>query len=451
VTRRTVVLVVTGTAVAAAALLFGAGYPTPIYDGWGYYRLAGILLESGFGGFPAGIRTYGYPLFGLVVTGFRPISPEAFRLVVFAAQLAVYLGACALVARRLARLAGSPAIGLLVYALGALNPALLAQATEPLSDLLSAALILLSVAFAWRMPDARRPPWTEAFSSFLCAGLAVAVRPANLAAAAALAAAWALRAARWKEFRVRALLAAAAAFLGPILPQALLRRAQTGAFFPLVDAGLYRDQTVWGMRVLKFGTLVVDGKTPFLLWTNPLYRGAAAPAEFALRNPLAYAGTLFLHGFAMVDRDLPFTDVNDLAAWYARPIAIANLLLLGFAAVAVAVAAARLVRRRALDEPAFAAVAIALVGGAYTAVYLPVAVEARFGAPLQALAPAAIGLGIAAARDFLGRRARRGALAMAVLLAAGGIELSAWIDRQRINPPDLRALSPAAAPAAPGR
>jgi 4-amino-4-deoxy-L-arabinose transferase-like glycosyltransferase len=439
------VFLVTGAAVAVAALLFGAGYPTPIYDGWGYYELSMLLRVRGLGAFPAGIRTYGYPLFTLIATGFRPLSPEGFRLVVFLAQLALYLGACALAARRLARLLDSPEIGLLAYALGALNPALLAQATEPLTDLLSAALILAAVALAWRMPGASRPggPWLrETLPSFLCAGLAVAVRPANLAAAAGLAAAWALRTVRWKEPRVRALAAGFLAFVAPLLPQALARRAQTGAFLPLVDSGLYRDQAAWGMRALKYGTLVADGHTPFLLWSNPLYRGAATPAEFAAHDPLAYAGTLFLHGFAMVDRDLPFTYVTDLRPWYARPLAIANLLLLGFAVAALAAAATRVVRRRTLDEAAFAVLALVLVGGAYVAVYLPVAVEARFGAPLQALAPAAIGLGVAAKRGASPARARRARLAGAALLAAAAVVLSAWIDRQRSNPPDLRGLSP---------
>ncbi len=439
-------LLVTGTAVAAAVLLFGAGYPTPIYDGWGYYQLSMILRAHGLGSFPAGIRTYGYPFFTLIATGFRPFSPEGFRLVVFLAQLAIYLGACALAARRLARLTGSAGIGLLAYALAAVNPALLAQATEPLTDLVSAALILAAAALAWRMPGAPRPgaAWRETFPSFLCAGLAVAVRPANLAAAAGLAVAWAVRAARWREPRVRGLAAALVGFAVPLAPQMLARRAQTGAFLPLVDSGLYRDQAAWGMRVLKYGTLVADGRTPFLVWANPLYRGAATPGAFAGRDPLAYAGTLLLHGFAMVDRDLPFTYVTDLHAWYARPLAVANLLLLAFALVLLVAAGTRVVRRgrRTFDEPAFAAVALLLVGGAYAAVYLPVAVEARFGAPLQALAPAAIALGIAELCGAPSPGTRRAVFAGAALLAAGGVVLSAWIDRQRSNPPDLRGLWP---------
>ena len=446
-------LLVTGAAVALAVLFVGAGYPSPIYDGWGYYRLAALLRERGLAGWPTGIRTYGYPFFALVVTGFRPIGPEAFRLALFVAQLVLYLAVCAFAARRLARIFGSPALGVAAYALGALNPALLLQATEPLTDLLSAALILAAVALTWRCPEGRPPGAPAALSlpSFLCAGFAVAVRSPNVAAVAGLAAAWALRTWRWKEAKRRLLVAAAVGLLAPLVPQAIARHAQTGAYLPLVEPGLYRDQAAWGMRVLKYGTLVVDGRPPFLLTANPLDRGAATPGEFAAHHPLAYAGTLFLHGFALLDRDLPFTYVTDVDPWYRVPITFANLLLVGLALTGLGAAAMRLARRPArtrespaigaLDERAFVSVSTALVAAAYLAVYLPVAVESRFGAPLQALAPVLAVAGLASLTGPSATRTRRAALAMAALAACGGLALSSWIARHRSNPPDLRALS----------
>jgi hypothetical protein len=447
VSRRALgVLAATLASVGLATLFFHAGYPSPIYDGWGYYRLAALLREQGLAGWPTGIRTYGYPLFALFATGFRPIGPEGFSLVLFVAQLAVYLAVCALVARRLARILGSPRLGAAAFALGALNPALLLQATEPLTDLLSAALILAAVALAWRLPDAARPAAPAAplaLASILCAGFAVAVRPANVGALAGLAAAWALRTWRWREPAGRLLLAAAIGVLAPLVPQAIARHAQTGAYLPLVEPALYRDQAAWGMRVLKYGTLVVDGRPPFLLSTNPLDRGASTPGEFAAQHPFAYAGTLFLHGFALLDRDLPFTYVTRVDAWYRVPVAFANLLLIGLALAGLVAAGARLARRKTLDEPAFAVLSIVLVGGAYLALYLPVAVESRFGAPLQALAPALAVAGLASLRDSPAARTRRAALALALsaVTACGGLALSAWIARHRMNPPDLSALS----------
>jgi hypothetical protein len=206
------------------------------------------------------------------------------------------------------------------------------------------------------------------------------------------------------------------------------------------------------MRALKYGTLVVAGRPPFLLYSNPLYRGASGPAEFALHDPLAYAGTLFLHGFAMVDRDLPFTYVTNLEPWYRVPLALANLLLLALAIAGLAASVLRIARRRELDDRGFVALSIALVGAAYLAVYLPVAVEARFGLALQALAPALV-VELLASLSGPRKAASRGAtVAFATLAVAAGVGLSAWIARQRSNPEELRAalLPPPISPAAPG-
>ncbi len=114
----------------------------------------------------------------------------------FAVQLAVYLVACAYVGRRLADVFDSPGLGVLAYAVGALNPILLLHVSETLSDLLSAVLILVSVALAWKAPGrgAPRSPTRQIFLSFFFAAAAVAVRPANIVVVVALVLVWAVRA-----------------------------------------------------------------------------------------------------------------------------------------------------------------------------------------------------------------------------------------------------------------
>ena len=305
------VLVTIGAA-ALACLWFVAGYPTVIYDSWGYYYLAGILRTAGLSGWPTDVRTYGYPLFQVLVTGFRDLPPEEFRLIVFFGQLAVYLAASAFVARRLARIFASPRLGTAAYAIAALNPVLLLHVTEPLSDLLSAVLILLAVALTWRLPGGapgRTSPW-EPFLSFLFAGAAVAVRPANLVVVAALGAVWVLRAALWRDVGIRHAGAALAGLLPPFLPQVAINYRMFGKLNPLIEKNLYSLQTGWGMAALKYGTLIMPGRSPFLVYTNPLYRGDPSPAAFLRHHPFGYAATLLLHGFGMLDHDLAFTYVR---------------------------------------------------------------------------------------------------------------------------------------------
>lgn len=437
--RRTPWLAVAATAAALALAVFwfATGYPTLIYDAWGYYTLAGILRTAGLSGWPTDIRTYGYPFFEALVTGFRDLPPEEFRLVVFLAQLAALLAATALVARRLARAFESPRLGMAAYAIGVLNPVLLLHTTEALSDLLSAVLILLAVALAWRLPaDARSrsSPWLP-FLSFLCAGGAVVVRPANLVVVAALGAVWVLRSARFRDVGFRHVVAAAAGLVPPFVPQIVINHHLFGKLNPLIEKNLYSLQAAWGMAALKYGTLVVPGRPPSLVYLNPLYHGEPSPTAFLKSHPAGYAATLLLHGFGMLDHDLPFTYVTDLAPWYRWPLALVNFLLLYLALAGLVLGIARIVLRRRLDEAGFVVASIGLVAAAYTALYLPVEVESRFGLALEALAMPLIVAGLAAVAGASRRRARarRFVLAAAPLALAAAVCLSLWIERQRTN------------------
>src|SRR5262249_4732789 len=149
---------------------------------------------------------------------------------------------------------------------------------------------------------------------------------------------------------------------------------------------LYSLQAAWGMGALKYATLLISDRSPFLVYTNPFFRGDPTPAAFLGRHPLGYAATLALHGFGILDHDFPFTYVTDLDPWYRWPVSLVNFLLLylGFAGLVAGLARAAL--RRRLDEEGFLPLATALVAGAYAALYLPVEVESRFGLALQALA-----------------------------------------------------------------
>ena len=427
------VLGATAVAVALASLWFAAGYPGLIYDGWGYYKLAEILRGPGLRAWPSDVRAYGYALFEAAVTGFREHPPEEFRRIVFLSQLAVYLGACGLVARRLGRIFASPRAGVVAYVLGALNPILLLHTTEPLSDLLSAVLVLLAVAFVWRLPDAspRALAW-DPFWSFLCAGAAVAVRPANLVVVGALAAAWAIRAWRWREVGGRGLIAAAAGLVPLFLPQVAINHALYGTYSPFIQKNLYSLQTSWGMAGLKYGTLVMPGRSPLLVYVNPWYAGDASPSAFLARDPIGYAATLLLHGFAMLDRDLPFTYVTDFDPWYRWPLSILNFGLLYLALAGFVLAWARWRRQeRRLDEAGFVALSAAGVAGAYVLLHLPVEVESRFGLPLLALATPLIVAGWQAARE---PRAARLVALLAIPAIGAALLLSGWVSRHRTNP-----------------
>jgi hypothetical protein len=264
----------------------------------------------------------------------------------------------------------------------------------------------------------------RAFGAFACAGLAAAVRPANVVIVPALAIVWVLRARRHRE-RVAAPLALAV--LGaalPLLPQLAVNVRAYERWTPLVVEGLYRDQATWGVGLLKYGTSLVPGRPPQIVYPNPFFGGEVGdPRDLARRHPLAYAKTVAAHAFALFDQDFPYTYVENLRPPWRWPLSLANyaFLFLALAGLGLGLSGAAAPGDSRLY---FAAVLVA--GGALVAIYLPVAVESRFSAPLYPLlTPAAVH-----AVRWLSRR--RSGTTVAVAIAGGGfvaacVQISRWM------------------------
>jgi hypothetical protein len=424
-------LAITASAVLLASLCFREGYPTPIYDSLGYYILSIVLRIQGLSAWPTDLRTYGYPLFVAIVTGFRDLPPEEVRLATFVAQLVVFLAVCHCVSRKLAAIFRSETLGVWAYGVGALNPVLLIHTTELLSDLVSAVLVQLCVALSWKVPEedaAGGGVNRRVFLSFLCAGAAVAVRPANAVVVVALCAVWALRAGRWREPGLSGVVAALVGLIPPLVPQTIINYGLSGKLNPLLVAGLYGQQRVWGMGTIKYGTVLIDGRSPFLTYLNPFYAGDPGPRVFLLHHPLRYLATLGLHAFAMLDPDLPFTYVTDLRPGYRWPLGVLNAVLLYLALVGLLLGAWRALRRRKFDELEFVFLSTLVVGSAYLVLYLPVAVESRFGIPILSLAtPLIVGAGWLWRFGGIGPAGKTAAALGLPVWLTGCVLLSAWI------------------------
>lgn len=429
-------LAVTLLAVGIACVCFVEGYPGVIFDSWGYHHLSRILRTKGLLGWPTDVRTYGYPLFLAAITGFRDLPPEEVRLIAFGAQLAAYLGTCYWVSRRLSAILRSESAGIWAYAIGGLNPILLIHTTEMLSDLLSAVLIQLAVASSWKLPEPSRVSRWQPFLSFLCAGAAVALRPANVVVVWALALVWAFRVIRWRERFLGSALAALAGLIPPLVPQMIINYELVGTLNPLLVSDIYRQQRLWGMAALKYGTVLIPEHSPFLVYVNPFYRGDPGPRTFLLHHPVDYLATLALHAFGMIDADLPFTYITDFNPWYRWPLSLANYGLLYLALLGCVVGVARTLRQRRIDEVGFVLSTTIAVGAAYLVLYLPVEVEVRFGLPLLMLMTPLAVVGacwlVAPAGGRLGSRAF--ALLGALVVIVSCARLSIWFETKRTNP-----------------
>jgi hypothetical protein len=420
--RLAFVAAVSAGAAALACVFFVAGFRGILYDSFHYFTLSRIVSSEGLWNFFSRVRTYGYPLFVAAATGFSDTSPEATRSLVAAAQVLIYLGTSLYAARVAERVFGSRRFFYATYAVMAFNPIALIHATELLSDLLSAVLVALALFGALGRGETK----LRAFLVFLAAGLSIAVRPANLAALPALALLWLMRARLYREPAVSSLALGALAVALALLPQLHGNVKAYGEWTPLLVDRLYGDQTVWGMAILKYGTLVGPGQAPGLVYRNPFYpEGVASPGQFLRERPLGYLATLALHGFALVDQDLPFTYVTNPRPAWRWPLSLANYALLFLSGLGLAI----LLSRERKTPPGLYAVGATLAGLALLAVYLPVAVENRFSLPLYMILPPA------AVFAALWLAARRSGTIVGVAIAGGGfiavcVQLSLWLTRQ---------------------
>jgi len=421
--RRAVFVAGVGTAAAAlAALFFQAGFRGVVYDSYHYYVLSQIVSTEGLGHLFSRVRGYGYPVFAAAVTGFTTPSPGTARALASTAQVLVYLATSFYAGRVGERIFRSHRSFEATFALMAVNPIVLIRATELLSDALSACLVGLSL-FVSIEPGR---PARRALLGFGAAGLAAVVRPANLALLPALAVLWMLRGRQYEERIFRPLALGALVVALALLPQLALNVRAYGEWSPLPAGSLYRDQARWGTGILKYGTLVVPGQEPTLVYRNPLRpEGVAGPREFFRQRPLAYVQTLAAHGFAMIDQDLPFTYVQDSRPAYRWPLSLANYVFFYLAGLGLVVL---LLEGRKTPARLYAAGA-ALFSLACFAVYLPVAVENRFSLPLYVLLPPAA----VYAAGWLSER--RSGTIVALAIAGGGfvgacVQISLWLPRQ---------------------
>ncbi len=423
--RARFVLAVSAASTGLATACFLGGFRGIIYDSFHYLTLSRIISSEGLWNLHSHYRTYGYPLFVSLVTGFRDTSDETTRALVFAAQLLISLAASLYAARVAERVFGSPRFFFGTYLALALNPIVLIRTTELLSDLLSAVLLALALFVSLERPRTTR----RAFLAFLALGLAIAVRPANLAVLPALAILWVIRGRLYGDRMRQLLLPAAAALALSLAPQLFSNVRAYDSWNPLLVERLYANQMNWGMGILKYGTIVADGVEPRLVYRNPfLPPDVSSPREFLARWPGDYLKTLALHGFGLVDQDHAFTYIQTARPWYRWPLSLLNYAFLFLALFGLA--AGFLERPEAAPRLYFAGAYV--VSLAYVAIYLPVAVENRFSTPLYlVLAPAVVSgvdwLSAPAFRHGPGGRDRRRrvhrdlrpALALAVPAGAG--------------------------------
>jgi hypothetical protein len=314
------------------------------------------------------------------------------------------------------------------------------QATELLSDLLSAALIYLAVALSLPTSRNQRAPITRDFAlSILAASLATIVRSASVAALGALVLVWLLRGWWFRDVNWRAAPLVIVLGVLPFVPQVVNNYLAFRSTSPFVAHNEYAVDLDFGARTLKYQTAVLPGDPdhPQWIYPNPLLPpGVVTAGELIHARPLAYAATLALHAFTVFDQDYPFTYVTEFHPWYRWPFSLANYAYLGLAGVGLWYGLRTARRHLRSPSPAdFAFLAVALVCATYVALYLPPHVENRYSLPIYPLV--AFAFVCACGRLLSGvptARPKRiaGVAAAALVFLASCSMLSYWFESLRV-------------------
>jgi len=436
-------VVATAAAVWIAAWAWLTGNQPIRSDAQGYYDLALQVAQNGPLAFESQLRTYGYPFFlALLIRIVGPV-PETVRTTGFVVQLALFIVAAWIGARRLGMALGMPGRTPWIYAATVLSPFVLIHAIQMLTDVLSAILVYLVAALsvptepagAAADPRSRRRVLLLAMLALALGGLAVIVRPANLILLPVLLLAWLYRTARRRDLPWRSWPVLLAMLALPFVPQMVLNQRAYGEPRPLLMADLYASNTVVGVQVAKYGTMSIAGIPSRLYYNNP-FRPAEGLSigQFLLHDPVRFAGTLAIHAFALFDHDFPFLYVNDVDPWYRWPLAIPNYLFLLGGVVGLLLGLRWPLGADAAERER-ARFSMALLGattGALVAIYLPSAVESRFSLSMYPLLAAPCVLAVGA----LGTAARRRPAVLvpvsiaAALWVGGSIWASTWIQEQ---------------------
>lgn len=410
-------------------------------DAQGYYDLAMQISRQGLLSFASPVRTYGYPTFLALLIQVVGTDPEQVRNAAFWVQLALFVGAAWIGAGRLARALGTPDRAPWIYAVTVLCPFILIHSIQMLTDVLSVILVYLAVTLSLPIEAANAPGRTRrtvlcGMLVMLLGGLAVMLRPANLALLPVLVGVWAFRTVRRRDLPWRAWPALFALLALPFVPQMVFNARAYGVPHPLVTMDLYAANTAVGMEAAKYGTITITGIPARLYYANP-FRPTSDPkslGQFLAQEPLKLVGTLAVHAFAVFDQDFPFTYITDLNPWYRWWLAVPNYLYVLGGVVGLLVGlrwppgddAAQRARSR------FTFGVLGAAAGAMLAIYLPSAVECRFSLPLYPLLAVPFILAV----ERLGVvTARRPVLLLPVVLGAGlwvaaMTATSLWMDQQ---------------------
>lgn len=305
------------------------------------------------------LRTYAYPLFLSWLVPLTGRDPLLLSVAAGVVQWILYASGClalmGCLPSRERTWRAAVGLGLL------LNPWLLAQVTDTLTESLLIGLWVWIAALTWRSVGAVHARAFAAYAAVasLLVALSVVVRPGSLPVAAGWAAAMlaslAVRPAPWRERLTRLALLVLVAAVGCAAawgPQLAYNLKVSGRLaFPAV-CKLGDLQMAWGMFLWKYDTVLLpDGTFGPSYFPNPLLTIAPAlnPAwKWYAQHPFAGVVTVAAHLFNSLNVSDLFTTVDVKQSWPRWPLRAMYWVLFLLAARQMAIGARQLWGSRSL-------------------------------------------------------------------------------------------------------
>jgi len=288
------------------------------------------------------LRTIGYPAF-IAFTVWLPLPLSLDLKVVVLQSFLYWASATALVASSRPLLSDRPSRrALAVGLLG--NPLAAMYCADTMTESLSLTIFLACVALLLRVREKlalHRRGCGLPFGLGILVGLALVVRPANLAFVIAAFLAMAIPPLWGTETLKRRLLQSASSLIAlsaglylAVSPQVAVNLKHFDKATPLPAASLGTLQMREGIRHLKYATFVGTPKVQQVRYASPFARGTEVlPADtfgWYLRYPGRGLLTIAGHIFATIALDPLFTYVRDLEPWYRIPVVSIDAVVIVF-------------------------------------------------------------------------------------------------------------------------
>ncbi|MGG2053016.1 hypothetical protein ABFY48_01360 [Lysinibacillus pakistanensis] len=382
------------------------------YDEVGYFNFAKDIQNLGLFEIQNGLRTY---LYSFIISLFLVVSSseDVFisKILMSFFQYGVYLYTIFFLAVKSIerfKVKNQKKIFLLIIGLGLLNPYLIQSTTLFLTDILATCFSVLAIVIV-QFCDSTK--FRNNFITFILIYSAIMIRPSSLIFLPIILVLLVYKIVKYCKSRTKRLFVecAFAAIISTFvfLPQLYMNVTKFSDFTPLIHENLYENQSKWAVKMLKYGTVVIQDEQPQLYWANPIKTEEDIGIyELIYKDFFVFIFVYVVHVFGVLDWGYIDSYINNF-----YPISrIVGSGFLYFIWILIFYGMFKAIRKKEID---FQFIGLLVSAICYTLFIASTAIESRFGYPIFLLLLPFVGYNFVESR--LTKRGIIGAISLIVV------------------------------------